>query len=552
MIGASSSIQPCCWVNGCQTALRSRARSSAVVMARTVWFATDATAYPDAVEDRRSVALVAAVVGAASLGAEIAAARLLAPWFGASTIVWANTIATVLVALSGGYWLGGRLADRDPTLAGLCRIVLVAAALMAAVPFIAGPFLRVSVDALDSVQAGAFAGSLLAVLILIAAPVLVLGCVAPYAVRLSVGTLDEAGPVAGRLYAISTMGSLVGVFLSALVLIPFAGTPRTFLAFALALRLSAALGLRDRARVLALGAPILVALLIALPTGTVKATTDGRVIWEQETDYQYARVVERADGERRLELNEGLAVHSIYRPGTYLTGNYWDEPLVLPFAGRATAPRSIAILGSAAGTVARAYGHYFPATRVDAVEIDPKLTEVGRELFDLRGPDLHTHAADARPWLRATKRRFDVIYVDAYRQPYIPFYLATKEFFRLARQRLNPGGSVIVNVGHPEQSQALEQVLSATMGSVFGHVARDPSEDVNTELVAADVPVGGARLRAAADGGALPAGLAPTARRAAARMGAPLRGGRVYTDDVAPVEWLVDASILQVAAEGER
>src|SRR4051795_13427896 len=158
MIGASSSIQPCCWVNGCQTALRSRARSSAVVMARTVWFATDATAYPDAVEDRRSVALVAAVVGAASLGAEIAAARLLAPWFGASTIVWANTIATVLVALSAGYWVGGRLADRDPTVEGLCRLVLVAAALLAAVPFVAEPFLRVSVEALDRLEGGGVVG----------------------------------------------------------------------------------------------------------------------------------------------------------------------------------------------------------------------------------------------------------------------------------------------------------------------------------------------------------------------------------------------------------
>ena len=502
-------------------------------------------------EDRRSVALVAAVVGAASLGAEIAAARLLAPWFGASTIVWANTIATVLVALSGGYWIGGRLADRDPTFAGLCRLVLLSAALMAAVPFVAGPFLRVSVDALDSVEAGAFVGSLLAVLVLIAAPVLVLGCVAPYAVRLSVGTLDEAGRVSGRLYAISTLGSLAGVFLSALVLIPFAGTRRTFLAFALALGLVALLGLRKRAPLAAL-APALVVVLMLLPTGTVKAVEDGRVVWEGETGYQYARVVERDDGERQLELNEGQAVHSVYTPGQWLTDNYWDEPLVLPFAGRATAPRSIAILGSAAGTVARAYGHFFPATRIDAVEIDPKLTEVGRELFDLRAPDLHTHAADARPWLRATARRFDVIYVDAYRQPYIPFYLATKEFFRLAQSRLNPGGVVIVNVGHPEDSQRLEQVLSATMGSVFGHVARDPSEDVNTQVVAADVPLSGARLAAARRGGAIPRGLDGLARTAAARVAPGLRGGRVYTDDVAPVEWLIDASIVQVAAEGER
>ncbi len=84
------------------------------------------------------------------------------------------------------------------------------------------------------------------------------------------------------------------------------------------------------------------------------------------------------------------------------------------------------MLGSAAGTVARAYGRCFPATRIDTVEIDPKITEVGRRLFDLHAPNLHTHAADARPWLRATQRRLDVIYVDAYRQPYIPFYLAAK------------------------------------------------------------------------------------------------------------------------------
>jgi predicted membrane-bound spermidine synthase len=209
----------------------------------------------------RRVQLVAAVVGAGSLGAEIAAARLLAPWFGASTIVWANTIATVLVALSIGYWAGGRLADRDPTLRGLSRVVLAAAALLAAVPFAAVPFLRGSVAALDSVEAGEFAGSLFAVLLLVAPPVLLLGTVAPYAVRLSVRTVDEAGRVAGRLYAISTLGSLAGVFLSALVLIPLVGTRRTFLTFALALTLVAVPALGRRFAL----APVAVAALMAIP-----------------------------------------------------------------------------------------------------------------------------------------------------------------------------------------------------------------------------------------------------------------------------------------------
>ena len=119
------------------------------------------------------------VVGTASLGAEIAAVRLLAPYFGASTIVWANTIGVVLVALSVGYWLGGRLADRHPTCAGLCLLVLAAAALLALVPFVADPLLDVAVDALDEISAGAFVGSLLAVLVLVAVPVLLLGAVSP-------------------------------------------------------------------------------------------------------------------------------------------------------------------------------------------------------------------------------------------------------------------------------------------------------------------------------------------------------------------------------------
>ncbi len=495
---------------------------------------------------RRRIEVLAAVVGAASLGAEIAAARLLAPWFGASTIVWANTIATVLVALSVGYWVGGRLADRDPTIAGLSRVVLCAAALLALVPFVAEPFLRISVEALDRVQAGAFVGSLIGVLVLVAVPVMLLGAVAPYAVRLSVRTVEEAGRVAGRLYAISTVGSLVGTFLSALLLIPLVGTRRTFLAFALALAVVAVPALQRRFVL----APVGVALLLAIPVGTVKATGDARVIWDRETEYQYARVTERPDGERRLELNEGQAVHSIYRPGEWLTHDYWDEMLVLPFATMRHAPRSVVILGNAAGTTARAYGHYFPAARVDGVEIDPALTDVGRRLFDLQGPHLYLHNADARPFLRQSSRRWDVIVVDAYRQPYIPFYLATREFFAEVRDHLTPGGTVLINVGHPSSSDRLEKVLSATMGRDFTTVLRDPVTRTNTVLLGTDAPASARSMDAATR--SLPPDLAAVSAQAAARLAPALRGGAVYTDDRAPVEWLIDESIVHVAAGGHR
>jgi spermidine synthase len=496
--------------------------------------------------DLPPLGLIVFVVGSASLGAEIAAARLMAPFFGASTIVWANVIGVVLVSLAVGYWYGGRFADRHPHKQGLCTLVLVAALAVCAIPFVADPFLDISVDALDNVSAGAFIGSLVAVTVLIAPPLMLLGAASPYAIRLAVERIEESGTVAGRMYAISTIGSLAGTWTSALLLVPLVGTRRTFLIFGLACAVVAATGIARRA---ALAVPAVIVALLALPVGTIKAAGEDTVLDEVETEYQYARVVEAPDGDRMLELNEGQAIHSMYRPGSYLTGDYWDEFLVLPFASRSSPPRAVAILGNAAGTTARALGRYFPATKVDAVEIDSELTTLGRRWFDLRNPRMRVHHEDARPYLRRTSARYDAIMVDVYRQPYIPFYLATREFFELVRDHLTPGGTVIVNIGHPEGQDDLENVVSATMGAVFRVVARDPSEDTNTQVLATNGPLAGQRLRrAAAD---MPVDLRPVAASAATRLAPALEGGEVYTDDRAPVEWLIDKSIVDYAADGE-
>jgi hypothetical protein len=185
---------------------------------------------------------------------------------------------------------------------------------------------------------------------------------------------------------------------------------------------------------------------------------------------------------------------------------------------------------------------------VDGVEIDPALEEVGRRYFNMgSNPNLAVHNEDARPWLRRSSGGYDAIMVDAYRQPYIPFYLATREFFELVRDRLAPGGVVIANAGHPEGNDDLEQVLGRTMSEVFPSLLRDPIEDTNTLLVASEAPMSAGRLRAVIP--RLPAGLRGLARREAGRLGPRLPGGSVYTDDRAPVEWLIDRSILGYAAD---
>jgi spermidine synthase len=492
---------------------------------------------------RAPLELLVAAVGFSSLGAEIASARLMAPFFGASTVIWANTIGVVLVALAVGYRLGGRLADRRPSRRALAELVLLASLLLAIVPLVAHPFLKLSVRAFDELSVGAFFSSLFGVLVLVAVPLLLLGAVSPWAIRLRLASVESAGSVAGRLYAISTFGSLAGTWTAALVLIPHLGTQRTFLVLAAVPATAAALELARGW----LAVPGVLLAALVLPAGIVKPAEEGRVLYETETPFQYARVVQLPDGSRRLELNEGQAVHSVWRRNTVLTGNYWDGFLVLPFAsGSGGPPRRIAILGTAGGTVARAYARYFPATRIDAVEIDPKLFEIGRRYFGLTPrPQLHEYAQDARPFLRVSRARYDSIFVDAYRQPYIPFYLTTREFFALVRRHLAPGGTVIVNVGHPSDSDALERALTATMRAVFPHVARDPIKRTNTLLMASADSLGGTFVQAAP----VPAALSALAWTQGEQLGAPLRGGTVFTDDRAPVEWLIDTSIVKYAAE---
>ena len=491
---------------------------------------------------------IAFCVGAASLGAEIAAARLLAPYFGASTIIWANTIATVLVALSIGYAVGGRLADRRADLPGLCAIVLGAAVLLAIVPFVSDPFLHEAVKALGALSVGGFIGSLAAVLVLVAVPVLLLGMVAPYANRLAVGRVVDTGTVTGRLYAISTAGSLVGTFLAALLLIPLIGTHRTFLVFALLLALAAAAGAGSWRFLVVAG---IIAGLLAIPPAAIGADVSGaRVIYATETPYQYARVLQFPSGERWLQLNEGVAVHSLYRPGSYLTGGYWDDFLVLPFAERSAPPRRIAILGDAAGTVARAYGHYFPRTRVDAVELDGELTAIGRRLLRPARPSAapvhRRRSALARDEPGALRRDLPRRLPPAL-HPVLPAHagvlLADAPAPRGRRDGDRQRGA------HPRLRLAREGGLRHAARGVRRRRARRGQRHElarGGERPAACRSPGWPRSRPAGRFARWPA----SASRRADRVPA-LPGGAVYTDDKAPVEWLTDLSILHYA-EGQR
>ena len=191
------------------------------------------------------------------------------------------------------------------------------------------------------------------------------------------------------------------------------------------------------------------------------------LLHEEDSLYQFIQVVQRPDGHRLLRLNEGVAIHSIWRQDTVLTGGEWDTFLVLPpLLDRPL--RSVAILGNAGGTIARALGKFYPKARVDGVELDPAVSRVGRRWFGLEdNPRLTVYNADARPFLRRTDKRYDLIIVDAYHQPYVPFYLATREFFRLARERLEPGGILALNIASVPGDDRLLDGIAGTLTYEF-------------------------------------------------------------------------------------
>jgi spermidine synthase len=350
--------------------------------------------------------------------------------------------------------------------------------------------------------------------------------------------------VAGRLYALSTVGSILGTFLSALVTIPLAGTQRTMLGSAALLVLAAGLVLGSRWQI----ATVAVVALLFIPPGTIKESAG--LLYEAESTYQYVQVVERSDGSRALKLNEGVAVHSVWYRDSVLTGGEWDMFLLVPpLLDRP--PERMRIIGNAGGTIARAYGRLYPEVEIDGVEIDPKVSEAGRRFLGLGdNPNLRVITDDGRPFLQQTDARYDVIVVDAYRQPYIPFYLATKEFFQLVRDRLAPQGVLALNVAAVPGDERLSEAIGSTVLAVFPQAWRWKPLRFNELVLAFDDPIEEADLlRRVEDANPAVASLVPLFREGVEPV---LAESEVLTDDRAPVEWLTDRMIIDfIAAGGE-
>jgi len=511
--------------------------------------------------------LVVFVAGSCSLAVELSASRLLAPYFGSSLFVWANLIGLILLYLTVGYYVGGRLADRSPRPGVLYTLTIIAAFLISVIPFLSRPILLWSQSAFATYSIGVFYGSLVSVILLFAIPMILLGCVSPFAIRLRIEQVGKSGRTSGQLYAISTAGSIVGTFLPVLLLIPNIGTYRTFFTFAVALLLVSIAGLvgtrvdngprprngRVDKRLLSILLLIPMALSVLTMRGPIKAADGssggGVLITERESAYNYIQVV-RVDGELQLIMNEGIGIHSVYTPHSILTQGYWDDFLIAPYFNNPPFTqgqvRKVALIGLGAGTAAREFTAVYGPIPIDGVEIDSTVVELGRQYFHMTEPNLHVIIQDGRYYLQTTSQKYDVIGVDTYQQPYVPFQFTTQEFFQTVRDHLSPTGVVALNAGRTSNDYRLVEALAQTMHSVFPNVyIIDTERFTNSLVIGTNAPTSLANFQINANHLSNP--LLQSVAQATIVYGK-LREEHLrtvyFTDDRAPVEQLIDQIIL--------
>ncbi len=450
---------------------------------------------------------------------------MLAPFFGNSLFVWGALIGVVLAGLAVGYWLGGTLVDRFPTINLLLGMTAGGAAAVLAIPLLDGPVLR----AIVSWDPGPRADPVLASVILFGPTSVLLAAVVPIAVRLRTVSVHDAGRTAGRLFALSTIGSIVGTFATAFWLIPEIGTDELF-GFLAAVLFAALAVLALTQRLLATvvlslaaaGGAVAIAFALAPPSageqldgvalrnwsplyriqrrlepGPTPTPTSGQLVFRKDTEYHRVNVID--DGGTRylrfdssyqsaMELGKPFATAFEYT-------DYFD--LGLAYHTRA---RNVLFIGLGGGSAPKRMWRDFPRLELQVVELDPEVVRVARRFFALpRHPRLRVHVQDGRRYLATHRRRWDVIAIDAFFADAIPFHLTTREFLELVRDRLAPGGVVVTNalgaVRGPDSK--LIRALYRTYRSVFPTVLLHPVHDipnwqptgyVNQIIVATDRP----------------------------------------------------------------
>jgi len=432
----------------------------------------------------RRVRFITFVAGAAVMGLEIMASRLLTPSYGDTVYVWGNLIAVIMGALAVGYRRGGIAADRKPNFDRLSNLMFTAGVLILLIPVTTPLVLEIIVG----FNLGNSAGSLVASVVLLFAPTVYLGMVSPYAVKLCADDVVNIGGVSGGLSSINTVGSILGTFFTVFGLIPRFGTREIISSLGVMLVVISLLGRKQRYVITVLCIVAVILLPNTLLMGRLGAIGSSP-LYSTASIYGKITVVENeGKGVRTLYLAE-MPQSAMYMNGSTALVFRYTELFNLGF-GYNPNITSVLFIGGGGFSSPKQFLADYPWVEVDVVEIDPKVVEVAYTYFGVPTdePRLTVSVADGRQFLEDAGT-YDMIVLDAYSPTYVPFHLMTYEFHEMVWEHLNADGVVLSNLIGSLVGDTSELFWSEvmTVGAVFPHVdlyrTRETLESVVQNMV---------------------------------------------------------------------
>lgn len=430
--------------------------------------------------------------GVSVMAVELGASRLLAPYFSSSQIVWTIIIGTIMIAMALGNIFGGKSADKNPNPDKLYARILISAVWTASIPFL-GKFVILGISALLVMTVNTnflIWASFLTCMIVFVFPLFLLGTVTPSLVKYTVDSLDDSGKTVGTLGAFNTIGSIIGTFVPTFISIPAVGTSATFLIFSGILLVIALIYFifSRRGAVKCAVASVIFVVCCVVSTSFGFAFWENDLAYEGESVYNYLQVKEN---ERRTALSTNVlfGVQSVYIKSGELSGMYYDYAMSAPLMADTGDSKDILVLGMGTGTYAKQCMNYLDNITVEGVEIDEKITDLAHEYFDLP-ESVKVTTYDGRAFLNVSDKKYDVIMVDAYQDITIPFQMSSVEFFELVKSHLKENGVMVVNMNmRSEEADGINSWLADTIAEVFSEVYTvDVAGSTNRELFASDNP----------------------------------------------------------------
>ena len=404
--------------------------------------------------------LAAFIIGAIVMSFEMLGSRYLNPYFGSSIYTWAALISTILAALTAGYFLGGRIADRTVSAAVLGAIVTIASLYLLILPSFADNLLKFVSDNVDNVRLG----GLYSALAIMFVPATLLGVYSPFAIRLVLRTAQTSGTVSGAIYGVSTAGSIVGTLGTTFFLIPSIGTRAiTLLLGAAGIFCGVCLMALERLYARRKAETLVIAILLVLAAGCGGARSEGLfdenvrakmlkheggLVAHVETEYNNVYINKNGP---MLAMTTMVAKRWLFESIVDLKD---PDDLQVPYSKLMPAGllypeklHRILMIGLGAGSISTYLGRAMPDVQIDVVELDPGIIAAGKKFFGLQETDkVHYVETDGRVYLNRNKAPYDLIILDAYRELGVPFHMLTREFYTLVKDRLAPGGAVAANV----------------------------------------------------------------------------------------------------------